>query len=394
MLDCIKGGTALSIQSLIPKASFHGLESCTWLYSGAETPPHRGSAQALEAYIRNRELGPIGRSKNTEIEESLRSNLARLLNARAKDIALVSNASEAITMMIQALRLKAGDNIVIHSLEFPSGVFPALLLQEHGVEVRLVHHREWQVSVDDLLEQVDDRTRLVVSSHVSFVSGARLDYQSLYARLRPTNAILLLDATQSLGAIPVDLEYADVIVCSSYKWLMSVHGLGILAINPARLGDLLPVSAGWRGVKELFHEERYTAFDFYDDARKFELGFPNYPAIYTMNFSTGLLLNTGIDEVESHILKLGGYLLERLTESGYELMTPREPKLRAGNISFACEQGDQVAARLQEEGIYVWGGDGRIRASVHVFNNSNDIDRFITVLQQYDQTSRGGSEHG
>jgi selenocysteine lyase/cysteine desulfurase len=372
----------LNIQSLLPKASFRGLEQCTWLYNGAETPPLEGSAQALETYMRNREEGPIGRAKNTEIEQSLRSNLARLLNGRVQDIALVSNASEAITIMVQALRLQAGDNVVINALEFPSGIFPFLLLQDQGVEVRLVQHRDWQISVDDVMDQVDANTRLVLSSHVSYVSGARLDYRLLYERLQGTNALLLLDVTQSLGAVPVDMQSADVIVCSSYKWLMSVHGLGILAVNPSRIGPIMPVSVGWRSVKELFHDERYSSFQYYDDARRFELGFPNYPAIYTMNFSTGLLLETGIERVESHILELGGYLIERLTQAGYEIMTPREPEHRAGNISWLCEQGDQVASSLEEAGIYVWGGDKRIRASVHLFNDSDDIERLLAALKQ------------
>ncbi|MFK7692258.1 aminotransferase class V-fold PLP-dependent enzyme [Paenibacillus sp. HJGM_3] len=382
----------MKLSPLIPKSAFHGLERVTWLYSGAETPPLQGAAQALEAYIRNRELGPDGRAKNAEIEQSLRKRLAQLLNGRAQDIALVSNASEAITLFLQSLRLQAGDNIVLHTLEFPSGMLPVLLLQELGVELRLVPHRDWQVSGDDLFARVDARTRLVLTSHVSFVSGVRLDYRSLYARLRETQTLLLLDATQSLGAVPVDLQAADAVVCSSYKWLMSLHGLGVLALNPARLRDLRPASAGWRSVQELFHADRFATFEYHDDARRFELGFPNYPAIYTMNFSAELLLGIGIDRVEAQIERLAGYLIARLSEAGYEVMTPREPERRAGNVSFVCEQGELVAARLQGTGIYVWGGDGRLRASVHAFNDSDDIDRLIAALPAA-AAAEGGSVH-
>jgi len=371
------------IPSLLPKHQFNGLDISTWLYSGAETPPHIGAVEAINAYMRNRGGGPVGRQINSEVEQSLRQNLASLLHGVPEQIALVSNASEAITLIMHALKLQAGDNVVINDLEFPSGVFPWLLLREQGIEVRLVHHEDWRLSVDTIMAQVDDRTRLVLASHVSFVSGARLDYKELYSRLLQTNALLLLDVTQSLGAVSVDLQAADIIVCSSYKWLMSIHGLGILAINPARTESLIPASAGWRGVTELFYPERYNSFSFLQDARKFELGYPNYAAIYTMNFSTDLLLSTGVEKVEQHILQLGGYLIEQLTEAGYSVMTPQAEEERAGNISFVSDQGEEVAAKLlQDHNVYVWGGDGRIRASVHLFNDSDDIDRFITLLKQ------------
>ncbi|MFD0714458.1 aminotransferase class V-fold PLP-dependent enzyme [Paenibacillus sp. GCM10027626] len=371
------------IESLLPKRHFNGLENSTWLYSGAETPPHTGAVEAINDYMRNRAGGPDGRQRNSEVEQSLRTNIAKLINGTAEQIALVSNASEAITLMMQSLCLQAGDNVVINNLEFPSGVFPWLMLREQGVEVRLVKHCDWQLSVDDIMGQVDERTKVVMASHVSFVSGARLDYRALYKRLMQTEALLLLDVTQSLGAVAVDLQSADIVVCSSYKWLMSVHGLGLLALNPARTGKLLPVSAGWRGVTELFYPERFDSFQFLADARRFELGYPNYPAIYTMNFSAGLLLETGIERVERHILQLGSYLIERLEQAGYEVMTPRDELERAGNISFVCERGEEIASRLQQEHrVYVWGGDGRIRASVHLFNDSADIERFLELLER------------
>ncbi|MCQ6559227.1 aminotransferase class V-fold PLP-dependent enzyme [Paenibacillus mendelii] len=368
---------------MLSKHNFHGLDNSTWLYNGAETPPLVGAVEAVNAYMRNREGGPKGREMNSEVEQSLRENAARLINGRAQDIALVSNASEAITLIVQALRLQAGDNVIINTLEFPSGVLPWLLLKEHGVEVRLVEHTDWQVTVDDMMAVVDERTKLVMASHVSFVSGARLDYQELYRRLLQTNALLLLDVTQSLGAVPVDLQAADIIVCSSYKWLMSIHGLGLLALNPARTEGLLPGSAGWRGVTDLFYPERFSTFEYYPDARRFELGYPNYAAIYTMEYSTGLLLKIGVEQIERHILQLGGYMIQRLQESGYTVMTPIEEGSRAGNISFVCENGEETANRLlQEHNVYLWGGDGRLRASVHLFNDSNDVDSLIKVLSR------------
>ncbi|WP_409345531.1 aminotransferase class V-fold PLP-dependent enzyme [Paenibacillus sp. MBLB4367] len=366
--------------ALLGKESFVGLDKFTWLYGGAETPPHITCIEAMNTYMQNRAKGPEGRELHTLAEQSLRRNIAKLLNGREQDIALLSNASECITAIVHALELKEGDNVVINTLEYPSGVMPVLQLQNEGVEVRIVEHTDWQVSVDAMMEQVDSRTRLVMASHVSYLSGARFDHKALYAQLKKTDALFLLDVTQSLGAVSVDMNEADFVVSSSYKWLLAVHGLGILGINPARTQDLVPHSVGWRSVKSIFHDRRFQDYDFLDDARRFELGYPSYPSIYAMNASTGLLLETGIDRIEEHIAELGGRLIRELTALGYSVMTPADPQQRAGNIAVAFERGGELADSLREQGVLVWGGDGRFRASIHGYNDSADIDKLLALL--------------
>jgi cysteine desulfurase/selenocysteine lyase len=366
--------------ALFNKNSFIGLDSSTWFYSGAESPPLIGCMEALNQYMNNRGKGPIGRERHSEVEQSLRSNIAELLNGRSEDIALISNSSEGISIIIHSIGLQAGDNLVINTLDFPSAIFQSLMLQEKGIEVRLVDHTNWQISIDDIMQHVDSRTKLVMTSHVSFVSGARLDYRGLYERLQETNVLLFLDATQSLGAVSVDIQSADFIICSSYKWLLSIHGLGILAVNPVRTSHIIPNSAGWRSVVELFYPDRFISFEFQKDARRFELGYPSYPSIYVMNFSTNLILQTGVERVERHIADLGGYLIKQLQRQGRTVFTPVDSSLRAGNISFACENAGVIAERLLEQEIYVWGGDGRIRASAHVFNDIADVDRLMEAI--------------
>jgi cysteine desulfurase/selenocysteine lyase len=336
-----------------------------------------------------RALGPVGRENNARVEASCKANVARLLGGRPEDIAFLSNSSEIISMIAGAIDFKPGDNVVIHTLEFPAGVLPWLLLTEKGVSVRVVSHTQWQVTPEDILAEVDDRTRIVMTSHVSYFSGARLDYRSLYARLKQTDTLLLVDVTQSLGAVPVDMYDADFVVCSTYKWLLSLHGVGILGVNPARVSGFTPKSTGWRAVADMFSPNRFESFEFLDDARRFETGYPSYPTLYALNESTKVLLDIGIDRIERHIHELGTKLISSLTGLGYEIMTPAEPEWRAGNICIMAEQGDELAEKLQEQNIYVWGGDGRFRISIHLFNDSADLDRLLTALKE---TAKGEKE--
>jgi len=368
------------MKALIDKKDFIGLDRCSWFFSGAETPTHRGVLEAVTEYLTVRSLGPGGRERNAEKEWSCKRNLARMLNGSPEQIALMSSSSEVISMIAQALRLQPGDNVIIHNLEFPSGVLPWLLLKKEGVEVRVVEHRHWDIEEDDIVNRIDERTKLVLTSHVSYLNGVRIDYKKLYDHVRRTNALFVLDATQSLGAFPVDLDYADLVVCSTYKWLLGVHGGGILAVNPKRGFDLQPRYIGWGSVEGRSDAEKYETFEFHGDARRFELGYPSYPTVYALEFATGLLLEVGVERISQHILALGESVLELLGTLGLTVTTPADPHRRAGNISFLCDHAERIAGELYEKGVYLMGSDGRVRISVGAFNDSEDIRRLGELL--------------
>lgn len=366
----------------LPKSDFFGLEENVWLFTGAEAPLHKGVRAAVEEYLTERARGPRGRVYNGKIEAGCREKFAQLLGGQTQDIAILSNASEAISTIIFSLRLQPGENIVLHDLEYPSAVLSTLALQESGIEMRVAPHRNWQVSNDELLALVDEKTRLVVTSHVSYISGTRFDYKTLHEELQGTQALLLLDATQSLGVVPVEMQHADFVASSTYKWLLGLHGAGVLALNPQRTKNLAPFATGWRSVENVFSSRRFEAVERYADARRFELGYPSFATIAALNFSLGVLLECGIENIENHVLELGEKLIAGLQNLNLQMMTPSDPKQRAGNIAFVCERGEEVAAQLAQAGVLCWGGDGRLRLSMHGFNDEADIARALQEIER------------
>lgn len=371
------------MQAPLNKKDFMGLESVNWLYSGAETPPLRCAAEAVQQYFEARALGPGGRAKNAAKEASFKNNLSQLLNTDAANIALLSNSSEVVFSIAGSLDWQPGDNVVIHTLEFPAGVLPWLQLKQRGVEVRVVEHQNWRIDPQQILDQVDERTRLVMSSWVSYLSGARLPYQQIYDVLKNTDTLFIVDVTQALGAFKFDATQADFVVGSSYKWLLGPHGAGILAANPERTKDIMPQVVGWRGISDMFAPTRFEKFTYHEDARRFETGYPAYPSIWALEASTGYLLNAGVDNCSRHILEMGGFLIDSLQEKGYEVMTPKDPELRAGNIALVCPRGEEVSDALAAENIYAWGGDNRLRASLHAFVDQTDIEQFMDALGRH-----------
>jgi cysteine desulfurase / selenocysteine lyase len=370
----------IEMAAIAPMADLAVEPGTAWLYTGAEGPPLATQAAAFGRYLANRALGPAGRDEHTAVEQRLRERLARMLGLRPEDIGLVSNSSEAINMVANSLRLEPGDNVVLNDLEYPSVVLPWLRLASLGVEIRLARHTDWSMPPTLITSLIDKRTKLVGLSHVSYHSGWRHDLAAISDSAGQVGAQVMVDATQSLGVIDIPTELIDVTIASSYKWLLGGHGLGIIGWNQRRRPLPLPAGVGWRSLPQIFTDDRFEHYQLREDARRFELGFPSYPSIYQLDDSLAWLCQFDTLQVEKHVLALGGKLLEGLAELGKKLLTPSEPHRRAGNISFSAQNGEAVAAALSERGIYCWGGDGRVRVSIHLFNSEDDIARLLGAL--------------
>src|SRR4029453_5196090 len=142
----------------------------------------------------------------------------------------------------------AGDNVVFADLESPSLISPAALLRERGVEPRVVRTRDHHLMLDDLAAQMDRRTRLVLVSQVSYLTGQRLDLARCADIAHGAGAWLAVDATHAAGVVPVPGALCDFVVSSCYKWLLATHGVGLFAYNARRVGALAPHTVGWHSV--------------------------------------------------------------------------------------------------------------------------------------------------
>jgi cysteine desulfurase/selenocysteine lyase len=371
------------MDSLAPKHDFIGLEECTYLYTGAESAPLKSLVLVLSAYLLERARAEAGRAVHAQTEQRCKEHVAALLNRTPDEIAIVGSASEGIVLVAGGIRFQAGDNIVTNDLEFPSTVLPWLQLKERDVEVRVLRSRQWQITPDDYAHAIDGRTRLVTASHVSYLSGLRQDIRAIADLAHAHGALMLADVTQSLGVVPVDVANCDFAVASTYKWLLGVHGGGVLFWNRQRLPDFAPGGVGWFSVKDLHSPHRFERFEWKPTAARFELGMPTYPAIYALAEGVRYLRQFGIPRIASHVLQLGEELIGGLKSQGWTIMTPAQPELRAGNIAIATDQAIKIRDALLAEHIHVWGGDGRVRASLHLYNDSQDTSRLLEALRPF-----------
>lgn len=351
----------------------------SFLFTAAEGLVPTAVLAATESYYRHKTDPVSGRVRHAEVGATVRQRLANLHGAGAEDIALLGNASQGISAVYALIDWQPGDNVVLvtSDLEFPSVGLPARKLVASGdIEVRVVNHTNWVIEPGDVLNAVDDRTRLVFASHVSYRTGFRLDIAAIGNALRGSGTIFAVDATQSLGAIEVPATSCDFVVSTSGKWMMGPYGVGPLYWNRERLADVEPSDVGWYSVVD----DLANPYELKPDAGRFEVGSLDWPAIYALNAGLEVIEEIGVDEIERHVVKLSGDLLDQLREFDFEVITPRDPELRAGIVSWLDAHPTSTAARLSEHGVFVTGSSGRIRAAFHLYNDERDVERLVSAL--------------
>ena len=359
------------------------MQDLHYFYTGAEGPALGIQGEAFQRYLANKSRGEYGRADHEVVMNSCREQLAVLMGVAAEKVAMVSNASEALHRIIESIDWSAGANVVTCDIEFPSVTLPLVSLKARGVDIRVVKNHDWQVTANDIAESVDDHTQAIVLSHVSYMSGSRFDITELAAIARRVGALLVIDATQSLGVVPVDASQADFVLASTYKWLLGAHGTGVLYVRDPEAATVLPEYVGWRSVQHMFAPDRFERYDLWQDARRWELGYPSFPSIYLLEASLRYLGGFQPAEIEAHVLELGGRILEGTRELGMKSMTPVEPSHRAGNIAIRATEPVRLAESLAARDVIAWGGDGRIRFSVHLFNDAEDVEAALVGLREF-----------
>ena len=325
--------------------------------------------------------GAEGRPELYRLEENCKQKVGQLLGTSSESIAFLGNASEGINRLCSSIDWRPGyDEVVIDDLEFPSNVLPWINLRNMGVEVKVLESKDWFLSPEDFSKAVNDRTRLLSVSHVSYSSGSRLDIGELGKIAQSRGIVFCVDATQSLGRIPVPIQGIDYLVASTYKWLLAPHGGGVVYCSPGLLGKLRTAAVGWWSVRDLFSEERFQTVDLKPNSARFELGMPNFLTLYGLNHSATYLQKIGVAKIADDLEPVCDFLVEELSRLPLSLMTPRPSGDRAGLISFEHPDCEAIARELAMDRVYVWGGDGRVRISIHLYNDLGDAERLVARL--------------
>jgi selenocysteine lyase/cysteine desulfurase len=316
--------------------------------------------------------------------DDVRRDFGRLLNADPLDLAFIKNTSEGISFVAEGYPWRPGDNMITAAEEYPANIYPWLNLAERGVEVRMVPSRGPRITVDDVRERMDGRTRLVSLSFVEFSSGFRNDLDAVGSLCRERGVHFFVDAIQGLGVLPLDVQRTpiDFLAADGHKWLLGPGGAGIFFIRPDLVDFLHATSVGWSSVVSYLNFSKID-FRLKPHAGRWESGTLNIPGILGLGASLRLLLDIGINAVETRLMELTDYLCERTRGIGLETFSSRAAGERSGIVSLIVPGRDlqQLKRRCRDAGIVVNHRAGRLRVSPHCYNTTEELDRLIDVLR-------------
>jgi cysteine desulfurase / selenocysteine lyase len=317
-------------------------------------------------------------------ETRIKQRVARLIGAQASEIAFVKNTTEGLVTVANGLDWRAGDNVVLPRIEYPSNVYCWMRLAKRGVSVRWVEPQDGRIPVEAIAQAIDARTRLVSLSAVQFSNGFRHDIAAISELCRKRGVLLNLDAIQWVGALRLDLSQlaVDFAAFGGHKWLLAPIGTGIFYCGANALDQLEPPHVGYHTVEKSEAHLDYDLTAYRPGAARFEAALENFPGIWGLDAAVKILLGLGTRQVEERILALTAHAAEGLRARGWRIASPLGNGERSGLLSFFSPQvnAERVEAQLRAAGVDLAVRDGRLRVSPSYYNDRDEIDRLLHAL--------------
>lgn len=320
--------------------------------------------------------------------DGVRKKAASLLRCGPKNIFLARNTSQGVSLVAEGLHWQAGDEVIVYELDQPAGVFPWLNLSDRGVKVRFIKDRGRNgFDVDDVLDLLSPRTRVVCVSLVNFAHGTRANVEDMAELCRARDVWFVVDAIQALGALCVDASTlgADIVVAQGYKFLLSGFGIGICYCSDRALTELKERQVGWNSVENPFDLDRILDFQltFPASAKRFEPSFQPLPQVFGMGATLDLLSEVGAEAIQSRVLSLARRLSGGLLEKGYQVAGRQAAQPESAIISVAMRsdgERDRLEKGLRESRTKCAIRESRVRLSPHFYNTEEEIDRVLSCL--------------
>jgi len=375
------------------RASLPALSAGIYLNTGSVGPLPAETAAAMADLARYElETGRAHPDHFPEIEQRMaeaRSAVAALLVADVDDIALAHSTTDGVNVGVWSIDWQAGDRVVTSSGEHPAVIGPLIQLRDrHGVELVVVDpdpDGDEAATLAAFDAAIDERTRMIVLSHVLYASGTRLPLTGIAAAAHERGALVVVDGAQSVGAIPVDFAAsgADVLALPAQKWLLGPSGMGALAVSRRVRDRLQPTFAGYFTFQQLDVGGDTTLWP---SARRFEWSNWYTPGVVGMARSIGWMsMFIGLDWFQSRGPALAAWMAGRLAGiEGVTLVTPRTAMatLIAFRIAGWTPQAalDELGARVFAIARTVPTVDA-LRISVGAWNSEDELERFATAVE-------------
>ncbi len=321
------------------------------------------------------------------LPKSVRTRIARLVGSDPTEIAVTTSATQGIGIVAAGMGLGVGDEVVVASSNFPSNLFTWLHLRRKGVDVKVVNPTDGEVTIEQMAAVVTKRTRVLALDWVGYTSGYRIDLTAFGKLIHDFGGIFVVDGTQGVGAIELDLNAVpvDVMACAAYKWLLGPYGTAFAYVQRDLIGKLDLAVINWYAVEgaENFDSLPKDQFTLIHDARVFDSGETgSFINLSGLDASLEYVEGVTTKAVYAHCRALLDRLGQGLLACGYTLSEAAQPGHESTILGFhasTLEATARLHARLRAHHIGVSLRQGMIRVSPYLYNDEADIDRLLEI---------------
>ncbi len=319
--------------------------------------------------------------------EATRHAFAGLINALPDEVAVTGSVSHGVSALASALDFSSGRHkVVVSDFEFPTIGQNWHAQEGRGVKVVHVPNAGNSVPLERFADAIDEQTKLVAITHVCYRNGVMLDVEAIVELAHRKGALVLLDAYQSLGTLPIDVKAlgVDFLVGGTLKYLLASSGQAYLYVRKELLPTLDPTAVGWFTQANIFAMDN-SAHTPAPNARKFEAGSPPVPNLYATLAGIKVVQQVGPANIRCEVLTLTNAIKEGAMRRGWNLVSPVDPNRHGALVTLRSHKVDLLVKWLAGDNIIVSSRDDNLRISPHFYNNMHDVNRLIDGLTKHKQ---------
>lgn len=329
-----------------------------WLNTASYGLPPRPAWEALQAALGDWQVGATSWEPWDESTTRARESFARLVGADASDVFVGSTVSAALAPIADSL--PDGSTVLVDDIEFTSNVFPWKVHEDRGIHVV-------SAGTDQLLDAIRPGIDVVAVSAVQSASGTVLDLAKVVAASKEIGALLVVDASQAVGWLPVDVAGVDALVAHAYKWMMSPRGATFGYLSPRLQERCRPLAAGWYAGEDVHSSYYGTRMHLAQGARRFDQS-PAWFSFVGAAPALELIEQIGVEEIHRHNLALANEFRAGLG-------------LPAGDSAIVSTDLSGAEEAFAAAGVRAAVRGGRLRASFHVYSTEADVQLALKALE-------------
>ncbi len=362
------------------RGEFPILSRCNYLISNSLGAMPRGVYEALQTYAdtwAGQGVSAWGAGW-FELPQTVGNKIAPLMGAAEDTVLAHQNASIANSILLGALDYSdpRRDKVVITALDFPSDVYALRSWLPDHMRIQMIRSRDGiHIDIDELLDAIDESTRLVSTSHVLFRSAFIMPARAITAKAHRVGAQVLFNGYHSVGVIPVDVGAWDVdfYIGGVLKWLCGGPGGVFMYVRPDLLPSLNPKVTGWFASAAPFAFD-VEKLELREDAYRLMNGTPGIASLHAIQPGVEIIAQVGVPAIREKSMRQTALIIALADEMGYEVVSPRDPAARAGTVTINPPHAYEVSNELLARDIKIdFRPQAGIRIAPHFYNSDDEI---------------------